>query len=183
MIQIKHITKEFKVLNRHEGLKGSLRDLFSRDYKIVRAVDDISMEIAPGEMVGYLGPNGAGKSTTMLFRHDPYRYAGTVAIPAWFRDNDCRKSYLSGADLFSLEVHFRLRRNGCGQRPVLAQIHACAVRLRYGHGEQIQGLRQVSGNHLQLGVPVHLHLHHPHHLHCLLSQPGDPAAGCSAPLS
>ena len=116
MIQIKHITKEFKVLNRHEGLKGSLRDLFSRDYKIVRAVDDISMEIAPGGMVGYLGPNGAGKSTTMLFLHDPCRYAGTVAIPAWFRDNDCRKSYLSGADLFSLEVHFRLRRNGCGQR-------------------------------------------------------------------
>ena len=65
MIQIKHITKEFKVLNRREGLKGSLKDLFSRDYKIVRAVDDISMDIAPGEMVGYLGPNGAGKSTTI----------------------------------------------------------------------------------------------------------------------
>ena len=65
MIQIKHITKEFKVLNRREGLKGSLKDLFSRDYKIVRAVDDISMDIAPGEMVGYLGPNGAGKSTTL----------------------------------------------------------------------------------------------------------------------
>ena len=65
MIQIKHITKEFKVLNRREGLKGSLKDLCSRDYKIVRAVDDISMDIAPGEMVGYLGPNGAGKSTTI----------------------------------------------------------------------------------------------------------------------
>ena len=65
MIQIKHITKEFKVLNRREGLKGSQKDLCSRDYKIVRAVDDISMDIAPGEMVGYLGPNGAGKSTTI----------------------------------------------------------------------------------------------------------------------
>ncbi len=65
IIEIKHITKEFKVLNRHEGLKGSLKDLFSRDYRIVRAVDDISMNIAQGEIVGYLGPNGAGKSTTI----------------------------------------------------------------------------------------------------------------------
>ena len=65
IIQIKNITKEFKVLNRREGLKGSLKDLFSRDYKIVRAVDNISMDIEQGEIVGYLGPNGAGKSTTI----------------------------------------------------------------------------------------------------------------------
>lgn len=65
IIEIKNITKEFKVLNRREGLKGSLKDLFSRDYKIVRAVDNISMNIQQGEIVGYLGPNGAGKSTTI----------------------------------------------------------------------------------------------------------------------
>ncbi len=59
------IVKEFKVLNRREGLKGSIRDLFSRDYKIVTAVDHISLEIPRGEIVGYLGPNGAGKSTTI----------------------------------------------------------------------------------------------------------------------
>ncbi len=65
IIEIKNITKEFKVLNRREGLKGSLKDLFSRDYKTVRAVDNISMSIGQGEIVGYLGPNGAGKSTTI----------------------------------------------------------------------------------------------------------------------
>ena len=65
IIQIKNITKEFKVLNRREGLKGSIRDLFSRNYKTVRAVDDISMTVSQGEIVGYLGPNGAGKSTTI----------------------------------------------------------------------------------------------------------------------
>ncbi len=65
IITIKNITKEFKVLNRHEGLKGSIKDLFSRDYKIVRAVDNISMTVGQGEIVGYLGPNGAGKSTTI----------------------------------------------------------------------------------------------------------------------
>lgn len=65
IIEIKNVTKEFKVLNRREGLKGSIKDIFSRDYKTVRAVDNISMSIQQGEIVGYLGPNGAGKSTTI----------------------------------------------------------------------------------------------------------------------
>ena len=64
-IEMKNVVKEFKVLNRHEGLAGSIRDLFSRDYKIVTAEDNISINIKHGEIVGYLGPNGAGKSTTI----------------------------------------------------------------------------------------------------------------------
>ena len=64
-IIMKNVVKEFKVLKRHEGLKGSFRDLFSRDYNTVKAVDNISINIKTGEIVGYLGPNGAGKSTTI----------------------------------------------------------------------------------------------------------------------
>ena len=37
----------------------------SKTYGTQRAVDDISFEVAKGEIVGFLGPNGAGKSTTM----------------------------------------------------------------------------------------------------------------------
>ena len=58
IIEIKNITKEFKVLNRREGLMGSIKDLFSGNYTTVRAVDNISMNIEQGEIVGYLGPNG-----------------------------------------------------------------------------------------------------------------------------
>ncbi len=65
VIIMKDVCKEFKVLNRHEGLKGSFKDLFSRDYKIVKAVNNVSLDIEAGEIVGYLGPNGAGKSTTI----------------------------------------------------------------------------------------------------------------------
>lgn len=65
IIKMQNVVKEFRVLNRREGLKGSVKDLFSRNYKTIRAVDNISVGIAQGEIVGYLGPNGAGKSTTI----------------------------------------------------------------------------------------------------------------------
>lgn len=37
----------------------------SKHYHHFKAVDDLSFDIAPGNIVGFLGPNGAGKSTTM----------------------------------------------------------------------------------------------------------------------
>jgi ABC-2 type transport system ATP-binding protein len=65
LIHIDALTKHFRILNRHEGLRGAVRDLFSGDYRTVKAVDGISFDIEPGEIVGYIGPNGAGKSTTI----------------------------------------------------------------------------------------------------------------------
>ena len=64
-IIMKNVCKDFKILNRHEGLKGSIQDLFSRDYKTVEAVKNVSLTVEKGEIIGYLGPNGAGKSTTI----------------------------------------------------------------------------------------------------------------------
>ena len=37
----------------------------SKRYGELTAVDDISFNVQPGEVLGFLGPNGAGKSTTM----------------------------------------------------------------------------------------------------------------------
>ena len=55
IIKLENLTKQYKVLNRHEGLRGGIRDLFSRDYKTVTAVDSINLEIARGDIVGFLG--------------------------------------------------------------------------------------------------------------------------------
>jgi ABC-2 type transport system ATP-binding protein len=65
LIHIQDLNKHFKILNRREGLSGAFRDLFSGDYRTVKAVDGISYDIEAGEIVGYIGPNGAGKSTTI----------------------------------------------------------------------------------------------------------------------
>jgi ABC-2 type transport system ATP-binding protein len=37
----------------------------SKRYEALAAVDDVSFEVRPGEVLGFLGPNGAGKTTTM----------------------------------------------------------------------------------------------------------------------
>jgi len=65
LIEVADLVKEFRSFDRLPGLRGALRNLFYRNYKIVRAVDSISFQIPAGEMVGYIGPNGAGKSTTI----------------------------------------------------------------------------------------------------------------------
>lgn len=65
LISVKNLSKHYQILNRREGLIGSMKDLFSTDYNLIKAVDGISFEIDPGEIVGYIGPNGAGKSTTI----------------------------------------------------------------------------------------------------------------------
>jgi ABC-2 type transport system ATP-binding protein len=65
IISVQNLQKHFQVRKHHRGRLAGLRNLLTREHRLVRAVDDVSFEIAPGELVGYIGPNGAGKSTTI----------------------------------------------------------------------------------------------------------------------
>ncbi|MBR4068934.1 MAG: ABC transporter ATP-binding protein [Clostridia bacterium] len=65
MIELKGISKTFRVAKREAGLGNALRSFFKREYEEVKALQDISFRIDEGEMVGYIGPNGAGKSSTI----------------------------------------------------------------------------------------------------------------------
>jgi ABC-2 type transport system ATP-binding protein len=65
VIDVKELRKEFKSHSSRVGLKGAFRDLFTRNYKVLEAVKDISFQVKEGEMVGYIGENGAGKSTSI----------------------------------------------------------------------------------------------------------------------
>ncbi len=65
IISVTNLHKDFKVFRHHRGALGAIRNLFTHDYRVVKAVDGVSFEMQRGELVGYLGPNGAGKSTTI----------------------------------------------------------------------------------------------------------------------
>jgi len=59
----------------------------SRDFGSVRAVDDLTIDVAAGTIYGFLGPNGAGKTTTirlLLGLLEP------SAGEAWVLGNDVR---------------------------------------------------------------------------------------------
>ena len=65
IIQVKDLSKEYKIVRRDSGIKNAFKSFIKREYRIVRAVDKVSFSIKKGEIVGYIGPNGAGKSTTI----------------------------------------------------------------------------------------------------------------------
>ena len=64
-IHVAHLSKTYQVPEREAGLAASLKSLVKRKTRDIKAVDAISFDIAPGEVVGFLGPNGAGKTTTL----------------------------------------------------------------------------------------------------------------------
>ena len=65
VIEVKKLSKNFKVKTKEKGLKGSLKSIIKPKYKEVNAVKNINFEVEKGEIIAFIGPNGAGKSTTI----------------------------------------------------------------------------------------------------------------------
>ena len=81
VVEVKKLSKTFKVKLKEKGLKGSIKSMFKPKYKKVLAVKNISFEIEKGEIVAFIGPNGAGKSTTIkMLTGILYRDSGEVKV-------------------------------------------------------------------------------------------------------
>ena len=65
MIQAEHLSKTYSVIDKEVGLKGSIKAFFKPKKKLIPAVQDISLQVEKGEIIGYIGSNGSGKSTTI----------------------------------------------------------------------------------------------------------------------
>lgn len=80
-IQIQQLSKHYQVPVREAGVRAAVRSLFQREYRHVKAVEEISFQIEHGEVVGFLGPNGAGKTTTLkMLSGLLHPTAGTAAV-------------------------------------------------------------------------------------------------------
>jgi len=80
----------------------------AKSYKSRRVVQDLSVEVANGEVVGLLGPNGAGKTTAF------YMIVGLVPC-------DAGRIHLGDTDLTTLPVHRRAQL-GLGYLPQEASV-------------------------------------------------------------
>ncbi|HEU5116365.1 MAG TPA: ATP-binding cassette domain-containing protein, partial [Isosphaeraceae bacterium] len=74
----------------------------TKQYGAVRALEDLTIEVRPGEVYGLLGPNGSGKTTTirlLLGLLKPTAGEARVAgLDCWRQSLDVRKrvAYLPG---------------------------------------------------------------------------------------
>jgi len=96
-IETINLSKTFQVLEKKSGLLASVSGLFSRKYKSISAVEDVSFSVEEGEIVGFLGPNGAGKTTTLkMLSGLLYPSAGIARVMGyvpWERSVEFRKSF------------------------------------------------------------------------------------------
>jgi ABC-2 type transport system ATP-binding protein len=97
LIEIKNLSKSYRVYQKQEGMMASVRGLFHRKYREVEAVRDISLSVEEGEFVAFLGPNGAGKTTTLKLLSgviNPTSGSCTVMghVP-WERRNEYRRRF------------------------------------------------------------------------------------------
>ena len=65
IIIAENLNKSYPVAIKNPGIGGTITHFFRRTYRQIKAVQDVSFTIEPGEIVGFLGPNGAGKTTTL----------------------------------------------------------------------------------------------------------------------
>jgi len=97
IIDVRELTKSYRVHKKREGLMESVRGLFHREYTDVQAVRGINLEVEQGEFVAFLGPNGAGKTTTLKLLSgviNPTSGQATVmGFTPWERRNEYRRRF------------------------------------------------------------------------------------------
>ena len=97
IIEVRQLTKSYRVYKKREGLGESVRGLFKREYNEVNAVCGIDLDVHQGEFVAFLGPNGAGKTTTLKLLsgviHPTSGAASVMGFVPWHRKNEYRRRF------------------------------------------------------------------------------------------
>src|SRR6266852_738850 len=88
----------------------------TKDYGSFRALDDLTLDIAPGEVVGLLGPNGSGKTTALRIL---LGFLRPSAGRAFIGGHDCWRDGVAARQLVAyLPGELRLYENMTGRQLV-----------------------------------------------------------------
>ena len=98
-ITVEKLSKTYQVTEREGGFGAAVQSFFKRKYKDVKAVQEVSFEIAQGEVVGFLGPNGAGKTTTLKMLSGLLHPTGGKASVLGFTPWELKTDYLRSMTL------------------------------------------------------------------------------------
>ncbi len=139
MIEMKGISKTYRIRKREAGIGSAVRALFTRDYTEIHALKEMSFTIPDGQIVGYIGPNGAGKSTTIkilsgILRPDSGECTVNGMVP-W----EDRKKYVS-----KLGVVFGQRSQLWWDVPVIESFQLLRDIYRVERGEFQSNLRRLT---------------------------------------
>lgn len=95
MIEVRGLSKSFRVHQKEPGFKGSVRGLFVRKWQDKHALKGVSFNVSPGEIVGLIGANGAGKTTLVKLLagiiHPTAGSARVLGHEPWKRETEFRK--------------------------------------------------------------------------------------------
>lgn len=93
-IDVRDVSKTFRVSKRSSGVLGMLMNLAAPKYEKKKAVRNVSFSIEKGEMVGFIGPNGAGKSTMVkMLSGILFPDNGEITVNGWIPYKQ-RKEYV-----------------------------------------------------------------------------------------
>lgn len=139
MIEMKEISKTYRIRKREAGIGSAVKALFTRDYTEIHALKEMSFTIPDGQIVGYIGPNGAGKSTTIkilsgILRPDSGECTVNGMVP-W----EDRKKYVS-----KLGVVFGQRSQLWWDVPVIESFQLLRDIYRVERGEFQSNLRRLA---------------------------------------
>lgn len=93
IIEAKNLTKTYRRFQKPEGLRGSLKSLWRREYTQKDAVSNLNLSVAEGEFIGLIGPNGAGKTTlTKMFTGIIAPTSGELSVLGYY-PNDLKNEF------------------------------------------------------------------------------------------